>query len=340
MTDPDRLIDRLLTEDGARWRAAQPAPPDPDPVPSTGPDRRSRWQPLAAAAVVTLVVAGGATAVAVSRDPAPAPVPGAAPADEVVRDGDRVAGHGTVLAASGQPVQMCLAEASSLMYPPSAPVCRTGVTVTGLDLDRLSGRHERDGTVWGNARVEGVYRDRTVTVSRQEAARPPAGPDAGSPDVVPCAEPAGGWTRPPDLEGAYVDLRQLVNRQPGELNEPFVTYPYGWHLQDRSGRKGTEVYVLGTTGDVAAARARALQVFPAEHLCVARVTWSKGAMDDAEHRLGTPAAVAAGIARVSTRVALDRVTVDLLVLDETASRFLAGVADGRVVPEPMLRKLA
>lgn len=347
MTD----VEDLLNADGTRWRAAQPPPPEPDLALLAGPARRSRWQPLAAAAVVTLVVAG-AVAVAARRSPAPAPVPGAASTDEIVRDGDRVLGQGTVLARPGQPVRMCLPEVTMAIYPPPVPACRTGVTVAGLDLDRLSSRDERDGTVWGSARVEGVYRAGTVVVSRQEAPRPAAGSDPtgrrptdrgpAAPDSVPCPEPAGGWTRLAERVRAtgYVGLTRVVSQNSGELNDPYVAYPYGWHLQDQSDGKGTEVYVVGTTGDLEAARRKLEEVFPAEHLCVTRVTWSRAAMSAAETRLGGVQAQRLGFGRPSTLVIQDRVTVELLVLDEPASRYLAGVADGRVELEPMLRKLA
>lgn len=65
MTD----IDRLLAEDGDRWRAAQPAAHDPDPALLTSP-RRPGWQPVTAAAAA-LVIVVGITAGVVALRPAP-----------------------------------------------------------------------------------------------------------------------------------------------------------------------------------------------------------------------------------------------------------------------------
>ena len=337
MTD----VDRLLSEDGTRWRAAQPAARELDPALFARP-RRSRWQPLAAAAAVVVVAAGVVGVASLRRSP-DAPPPPAGPADEIVRDGDRVAGQGFVVALPGRPVQLCVpsGEATIAIYPPPVPEpCPVAATVTGLDLDRLSNRHERDGAVWGSAWVEGVYRARTLAVTRQEPYREPPRPDAAAPDAVPCPEPAGGWTRPPgNMEAAKRRLNQVVNRHAAEYTDPYVRYPYGWHLQDQSNRKGTEVYVVGTTGDVTAARRELERVFPAEHLCVTRASWSKGAMATAQQALQTPQARAVGIGMPSPDTINDRVTAELLVLDEAASRFLAGVADGRVIPEPTLEKV-
>lgn len=338
MTDADRLLDRLLSEDGARWRAAQPAAPDPDPALFTR-SRRARWQPLAAAAAVVLVAAGavGLSAARRSADPPPA----AASPGAIVRDGDRVAGQGTVIARPGEAVQLCLVEpVLDTVFPPPVPSCRVGVTVTGLDLDRLSDRQERDGKVWGSARVEGVYRARTLAVSRQEAFRQPPRDDISAPDAVPCPEPAGGWPRPPaDLSAALSRLNRAVSKHAAEYTDPYVRYPYGWHLQDQSGGKGIEVYVVGTTGDVAAARRELERVFPARHLCVTRASWSRDAMAVAVKSLMRPEARAAGVGTPFADTVNDRVTATIVVLDEAASRFLAGVADGRVIPEPMLAKL-
>ncbi len=345
MTD----IDRLLTEDGSRWRATQPAAPEPDPA-LLGQPRRPRWQPLAAAAAVVAVTAGGVVAVAVSRRAADSPAAGgrtagqtASPADPIVRDGDRVAGQGFVLALPGRPVQLCVPSGGATIQPLPLPVpkpCPVAVTVTGVDLDRLSNRQAREGAVWGSAWLEGVYRARTLSVSRQEASRDRGPADVTSPDPIPCPEPAGGWTRQPaNMEPAIHRLAMAVNRHADEYSDLHVRYPYGWHLQDQSNRKGTEVHVVGTTGDVAAARRELERVFPAEHLCVTRVEWSKSAMQAADRALQTAQARAAGIGLSFPDVIRDRVTTEVLVLDEPASRFLAGVAGGRVVPEPLLEKV-
>jgi hypothetical protein len=257
----------------------------------------------------------------------------------VVRDGDRVTGRGQVVALPGRPVQLCAPYATISIYPEPVPApCRVAVTVTGLDLDRLSHRRERDGAVWGSARVEGVYRAGTLTVTRQLDDRPGPVPDVVTADRVPCPEPPGGWQRQPADPSRLIDaLNAAVQADPDTYNGPWVRYPYGWHLQDTSDRKGIEVYVVGTTGDLEAARAALAELVPAEHLCVTTVRWSKAAMDAAQRQLTGPAAEAAGISGGHGELLEDRVVADLVVLDERAGRFLAGVADGRVTARPLLR---
>lgn len=356
MTDPtpgaDRRLDDRLAADGARWRAAQPAPPEPDPALLTG-RRRSRWQPLAAAAAVVAVAAGGVAGVAVSRGVGSPPAgrttgQTASPADDIVRDGDRVAGQGYVLALPGRPVQFCGPVGGPRVVSPDPwpdeetvpEPCRNAVTVTGLDLDRLSERTERDGAVWGWARVDGVYRAGTLTVTRQEAYVSTRTP-ASAADQVPCPEPAGGWPRQPStLSAAVPRLARVVGQHPDELSELYVTYPYGWHLQDTSDRKGIEVYVVNTTGDVAAARALLGKVFPARHLCVRAATWSKAAMDAAARAVETSAeAKRLHVASPDKDPIRDRVTARVLLVDAEVARFLATVAGGRVVADPVLVKV-
>jgi hypothetical protein len=213
------------------------------------------------------------------------------------------------------------------------------VTVTGLDLDRLTHRHERDGAVWGTAWVEGVYRAGTLAVTRQLDDRPGPVPDVVTADRLPCPEPPGGWPRQPaDPSRLIGALTSAVAAHAETYNGPWVGYPYGWHLQDTSQRKGTEVYLVGTTGDIESARRALSALVPAEHLCVTSVRWSKAAMDAAQQQLFGPAAEAAGISGGMGELLADRVVADLVVLDERASRFLAGVAGGRVTPRPLLRK--
>jgi|KBSSwiStaDraftv2_1062776.scaffolds.fasta_scaffold86201_2 hypothetical protein len=312
--------------------------------------RGGRWLPLVAAGAV-VAVAAGVTVVLNTRgggEPRPAAAgPSSAPAgpparsDQVVRDGDRVAGRGQVVALPGRPVQLCAPYATVDIYPEPVPApCRVAVTVTGLDLDRLTQRRERDGAVWGSARVEGVYRAGTLTVTRQLDDRPGPVPDVIKADRVPCPEPPGGWPRQPaDPSRLLAALSAAVRAHPETYNGPWVRYPYGWHLQDTSDRKGIEVYLVGTTGDVEAARAALGELVPAEHLCVTAVRWSKAAMDAAQEQLSGPAAEAAGISAGRGELLEDRVVAELVVLDERASDYLATVAGGRVTPRPLLRKL-
>jgi hypothetical protein len=311
--------------------------------------RGHRWLPLVAAGAVVAVAAGitvvlntrGGDRQPAAAGPAAAPTGPVVSGDDVVRDGDRVTGRGQIVALPGRPVQLCAPFATISVYPEPVPApCGVAVTVTGLDLDRLSHRRERDGAVWGSARVEGVYSAGALTVTRQLDDRPGPVPDVITADRVPCPEPPGGWPRQPaDPSRLIGALTAAVQADPETYNGPWVRYPYGWHLQDTSDRKGVEVYVVGTTGDLDAARAALTKLAPAEHLCVTTVRWSKAAMDAAQQQLTGPAAEAAGISGGRGELLEDRVVADLVVLDERASQFLAGVADGRVIPQPLLRKL-
>lgn len=289
MTD----IDRMLTDDGARWRAAQSAAPDPDPALLTrpGPTRPgpARWQPLAAAAAV-VAVAAGAIALAARPDTAPPAPPVAAgttpaPVDTVVRDGDRVRGAGRIVAVPGGPVRLCGAnvslaapDASSDRQPglrtdPGGP-CPVGVTLAGVDLDRLSDRQERSGTVSGTAEITGVYRAGTVTVTAQVAPPPDAGTAGKGPAFglpADCPVPPGGWPR-----GEVQSLpgigraTQYVVAHPNVLASVSIAYPE----PTRSGRPGTQVLLVGTTGDVGTAT-RDIRRFYAGSLCVRKVAHSR-----------------------------------------------------------------
>jgi hypothetical protein len=82
-----------------------------------------------------------------------------------------------------------------------------------------------------------------------------------------------------------------------------------------------------------------IAVFPAEHLCVTKVAWSMADMRAAQDRLQSTQARRVGVSMVFPDVINDRVVADLLLLDEASTEFLATGADGRVVAEPMLRRV-
>jgi hypothetical protein len=352
--DPDRRLDERLAADGARWRAAQPAAPEPDPARLTA-TRRPRWQPLAAAAAVVAVAAGGVAGVTLSRRATDSPPAGrvtgqtAGPAldpSDIVRDGDRVAGQGLFFAPPDGPVRLCgpLGGPPRMSYEPwpdplnTPDMCRNALTVTGLRTDQLSNIGGRDGAAWGSARVEGVYQAGTLTVTRQEP-YVSRRKDPGAADPVPCPEPPGGWP-PGDVERAARGLNVVIGKHRRELNEVYVAYPYGWHLQDQSNRKGTMVYVVGTTGDVAAARRLLEAVFPAEYLCVRKARWSAAQMGAAVRQLQTsPEAARLHVAAGDKDVIGDRVTARMLVVTEPVARLLRSVAGGRIVPTPILHKV-
>ncbi|HEY6747371.1 MAG TPA: hypothetical protein VI357_16845 [Mycobacteriales bacterium] len=354
MTD----IDRMLTEDGARWRAAQPPAPDPDPAALTRPGRW-RWQPLAAAAAV-VAVAAGALGVAAAQRPAeppspaapaattPAPVGTPAPADTVVRDGDQVRGQGLIVAVPGRPVRFCTPEQPQ-MNPAPVPLdgppdyCPVGVTLVGADLDRLPDRRERSGTVWGTAEITGVYRAGTVTVTAQGIR--PNDPGKGFAPALPadCPAPAGGWPRGEvqSLPGIG-KAGQYVAAHPDLFGSLSIAYPE----PTPSGAIGTQVLVIGTTGDIGEAT-RAIRRFYAGSLCVRPVEHSRAQMLAARAVLVAALSDPAQRARYGliagageTSVAGDpRTAMDVLVYTAAADALRRQAGPGLVEVEAVLRVL-
>jgi len=250
---------------------------------------RNRWVVPAAAGAAALAVVAGVVGVAAARGSAGARSAAAsrpllsgtagvlAPPDAVVHDGDRVRGQGLVVALPGRPVRLCTGATPQVAWPTRTPAyCAIGLTLVGADLDRLADRQERDGAVWGLAEVTGVYRDRTVTVTAQDA--PPA-LDPGLKPVAPglpadCRAPAGGWPRREVQALPGIDrANQYVGAHPDVLGSLSIAYPY----PTRSGAIGAQVLLIGTTGDVAEAT-RQVRRWYAGSLCVRAVPHSRAQM--------------------------------------------------------------
>ena len=320
---------------------------------------RNRWVvPLAAGAAALAVVAGvvgvaaargsaGARSAAASR-PLPSGTAGAlAPPEAVVHDGDRVRGQGLVLALPGRPVRLCSAASPQIDLPTRTPAyCPIGLTLVGADLDRLADRQERDGAVWGLAEVTGVYRDRTVTVTAQDA--PPA-LDPGLKPVAPglpadCRAPAGGWPRREVQALPGIDrANQYVGAHPDVLGSLSIAYPY----PTRSGAIGAQVLLIGTTGDVAEAT-RQVRRWYAGSLCVRTVPHSRAQMLAARavltEVLWDPARQARyGLIGGAGEGSVDgdpRTSIDALVYDEQVHRLRESAgADLVGVDHLLLRKL-
>ncbi len=174
----------------------------------TTSERRFPWVlPAAAAAGVAAIVAGVLVLSPDRAGPGAAPVPSEAsrnPDDSplLVRNGDRVEVAGTVVAAPGKPVVWCPDIPKAMTMPGGrgeiVPSCadRYAVTVTGVDLDRLSQPRTVKGVRAGEATLRGSWQDRTIAVDEQ-LPRPQqlSTPTPTPPDRVPCTEPAGGWKR-------------------------------------------------------------------------------------------------------------------------------------------------
>jgi hypothetical protein len=125
--------------------------------------------------------------------------------DLIVHDGDTVEVTGRVIAAPGQPVVFCPPRASTrdpqvpVVRPgetptpvePPAPTCPAAlaVTVSGVDLHRLSHPETAQGTRIGWATLRGIWHDRSIDVTEQTAPKQPT----PRPDDVPCPAPTTGW---------------------------------------------------------------------------------------------------------------------------------------------------
>lgn len=331
MTDD---LDTLLTEDGARWRAAQPAPPTVHAALFREPPRRParRWQPLVAAASVAVLAVGG---YALTRtDPPPtraAAVPTAELARMLVRDGDRVTANGFVLAPTDGPVRMCLSFLTDRGSDGGEPVrCAVGVDIVGVDLDRLFGRMRyRNGTVMGSIRADGVYRDGSVVVERQSTMEHEV---ARNSDVVDCVRPPGGWTRPPAADRAAADkgLAAFTAANPGA----YLVATSGI-LPQAPG--DPLVPVVGTVLDRDVARPRLQAAYGGADVCVHRVAHARTELDAATARIEA-ADPALGLVGWPDEIeGVYRSTP--LVLDETTLAAVAEIDQGKDVVDvtPMVR---
>jgi hypothetical protein len=323
---------------------------------------RTRWVVPAVAGAAALAVVAGVVGIAAARGSADARSgPGSqqvasgtagplAPPDAVVHDGDRVRGQGQVVALPGRPVRLCsgvVAQPAVFDRPLPVPAyCAVGLTLVGADLDRLADRQERGGAVWGLAGVTGIYRDRTVTVTAQDA------PPTADPDLTPaaldlpadCPAPATGWPRREVQALPGIDrANQYVGAHPDILGSLSIAYPE----PTRSGAIGTQVLLIGTTGDVAEAT-RQVRRWYAGSLCVRSVPHSRAQMLAARAVLNKvlldPARQARygliGGAGESSVGGDPRTSMMVLVYDEHVRSLRQSAGADLVDVEPQLRKLA
>jgi hypothetical protein len=324
---------------------------------------RTRWAvPMAAGVAALAVVAGVVLAVRGPADPqrAAAPAPPAsstpaapsasggspAPDDAVVRDGDRVRVEGKIVALPGRPVRLCLGAETlpgvGAGQPPPLPAyCELGITLVGVDVDRLADRQDRGGAVWGRAEVTGVYKDRTVTVTDQRI-RPttdlerqkPLAPDL----PADCRPPAGGWARGEMQARPGIDqAAHYVNAHPDVLG----SLSFGYPEPTRSGAIGTQVLLIGTTGDVGEATRQIRQWYKGS-LCVRKVPHSRAQMIAARRPLDAamrdPARGLVGVGETSVD-GDPRISVMVLVYDEQVRTLREQAGAGLVDVEPLLQKV-
>jgi hypothetical protein len=332
-----------MNELDTRLRAMlQAAVPEPPPslaafaVPATTPRRHGRgylWSSIAAVAVV-LAVVGGVTAVARTHRSHVDRPPASGPAALVLRDGDTVQGTGRIVSVPGRPVRFCapLPVAGIGNAKPTAPAyCDYGIDLTGVDLDRLSGRREMSGAIEGYATLRGVF-EKGVMAVRQQTAPAPEAPPAIDTDAVPCPAPVGGW--PHGTPGGNFDFNPI--------NEYGVDHPgvIGVTANLRASLDQTVAYVTTYTDPEPVFAA--LRTTYRDRLCVVRSRYS--AADVARTRellaIGAPTSKAAQVYSTGEGLSPDlqfQFDVELRYMTPELAAIAAELPAGIVRFEPWLK---
>jgi hypothetical protein len=282
--NPTDKVDDLLAKAGAEWRASQPSAPEPDLDRITGGTGRSkrRWLvPTLAAASVAAIAVAALTVLPDNNEPAVAPpanssptpqlAQGSAPAgkpgakDLLVSDGDKVEVNGQVIAAPGQDPVYCQVFArvtpanQSTTSEEPAPNCGTrGIKLIGFDPAKLTDSQTIKGVRIGNARMVGIWKDRTITVEEQTPYRQPPG---WTPDALACPAPPGGWKSKPS-NFSTKQVQNFLKAKENVISGTRLKYPAG------QGRTAPVVIAIGVAkGDLEAFRTTFETIFTG-NLCV------------------------------------------------------------------------
>jgi hypothetical protein len=278
-------IERLLTEAGKSWRRHRPDPAAPtaalfaDSRPSRG---RARLVALAAAAAV-VVIAGGVIGLKGWWDGS-AP-PATVPDSVVVHDGDTVSGTGKVVIAPDGAARFCPTFSLSLTGKTD---CSDGVPVTNVASARLDNVSRDNGTTTGYAWLEGTWRDRTITVTRQEGFQSHPDPALPISPPTPCGPPAGGWTSGLDL-GQRTALINYVEAHPDDYSGVWDTLPVSADPNDPDSQdRNMDIHatVVGVVGDIDAARDKLAAVYTG-NLCVISAPHSRAELLKAQEVFDT-----------------------------------------------------
>jgi hypothetical protein len=302
-----------------------------------GADRPGRWIPTVG--VAAAVAAATVTAVVVPlalRGAAPGSAGAGAPgisaaAGSATATGRAVPveGVGHLLRDTDGQIRLC-----SLAFTPGVkgaePLCAGDrIAVAGADDAMVSANP-------GRIRIEGTYRAGMLSLSRVIGPAPEESSAADPP--LPCATPRGGWARgngfpDGDDHDARAGVDRLTRAQPQRYGQAWT-----WGTGSDPPAPGevdpkVSVVVVGTTGDVARARADLSAVYGG-NLCVHPVRYGAADLDRIVQRL-TSAGITAGV-----DVRLSKVRVSVVVLDPPTAALLEEVGrDALIVEEPMLQWL-
>lgn len=343
-------VDDLLTKAGAQWRAEQPSAPEPDlDRIQSGAGRKRRWVPVLAAASVAAIATAALvvlpesgkepTPPAASEQASPKVAQGNIQDDRVVRDGDKVAVDGQVVAAPGKPVQYCVPVATpAIGRPPgTAPACAEGesIEVTGVDLNRLSSPQTVNGVRTGLAHLEGIWNAGKIAVEKQGAPVPEDLPAL----EVPCAPPAGGWKKVNDAEAISPAVQKFVDARSSQLQEPWIGWPEGYPSTQTPSvvpSKPSVVMIGVAHGDLAAIRT-ALDPLVAGNLCVMQVKLSRDEIKAIHAKVVALPAAKFHIYAVGNTAGAHPVSVDLRIFDEQTAAALTPFGLDNLTLNPVVK---
>jgi hypothetical protein len=354
LSDDQQDIDALLRRAGADWRQQQPPPPEPDLSRARELGRRSRrWLLPAVAAASIAVVVLTLTFMVTRPGTEPTNPVGQGPqqssaSDLIVHDGDTVEVTGQVIAVPGQAVVFCPPYASA--RDPEIPVPRPGetpapeatssaatcpaklaVTLTGVDLERLSSPATVQHTRTGQATLRGTWHGRSIDVTEQTAPRQ-ATPVSN--DAVPCPAPADGW-KVDNLDRAEERnaLDAYVKARPERFSNGRIAY-----VDTPSNRKATVMVIPVASGDLDATQ-RELEAFYQGNMCITR-----GVLSIAESRRVAERVVAlindntgASVSGVSESTRTGQVRVNLFMVTEQALEQFSEIGLDKLELNPVVR---
>lgn len=275
--------------------------------------------------------------------------PQSSASDLIVDDGATVEVTGQVIAPPGEAVVFCppYAGADDPQVPPvprpgetpspvkpPAPTCAASlaVTLTGVDLDRLSSPVIVDGTRAGWATLRGTWRGRSIDVTEQAAPKhaTPA-PD----DDVPCPAPAGGWkVDNANTVREHNALADYVRERPDRFADIRVAHP----VTTSSGNVAVMVVPV-VSGEMDSTQQELEAVYQG-NLCVTRGVLSIAEGQRLAQRVG---ALMGDTANSISGVALDtqngRVEVALFVVTERLYEQFVDIGLEKLELDPVVRPM-